>query len=207
MSIFVAIDGPNGVGKTTIVSKLAAELRSRGSDVVTLRQPSDSELGRFARSAESRMGSLSLAILVVADRLLQVSTHIEPALDEGRVVLCDRHIASTLVLQRVDGMDLPSLWEMNADVLVPDLQVILLASPEVLRARLDARGRSSRFEQSEGIEGREVRYYGEASDWLRSKGLSVITADTDRQSVDQTVATLAEAIAEATQSVPKRPPT
>ncbi|WP_419908265.1 dTMP kinase [Candidatus Poriferisodalis sp.] len=206
MSIFVAIDGPNGVGKTTIVSELAGELRSRGADVLTLRQPSDSELGRFARSFESRLSGLSLAILVVADRLVQVATDIEPALAEGRIVLCDRHIASTLVLQRLDGLDLPSLWQMNADVLMPDLQVILLASPEVLRSRLDARSRSSRFEQSEGIEEREVHYYEEAIDWLKSKGLSVITADTGGQTVDETAAFLAGAIGKSLESGTRRPP-
>ena len=193
--MFVAVDGPNGVGKSTIVARVAEDLRHRGHDVLTLRQPSDSDLGRFVRAAEHGLRGLSLAILVVADRLVQVETDIRPALAAGRTVICDRHVASTLVLQRVDGLDLPSLWQMNADVLMPDLQVILLASPDVLRARLDERGRSSRFEQSRDIEELEVRYYRDAADWLRSHGQSVLTIDTDGKTIDDIAIELTEALA------------
>jgi dTMP kinase len=181
--VFVAVDGPNGVGKTTIAAHLAEALRDRGHDVLALRQPSDSDLGRFVRTAEHGLRGLSLAILVVADRLVQVATDIRPALKAGRTVICDRHVASTLVLQRLDGMDVETIWQMNADVPMPDLQVILLASPEVLKSRLDERGRFSRFERSGDIEELEVRYYREAAEWLRAHGQSVLTIETDRQSV------------------------
>ena len=151
--MFVAVDGPNGVGKTTIIDPAWPRISDiAATTCLTLRQPSDSDLGRFVRAAEHGLRGLSLAILVVADRLVQVETDIRPALAAGRTVICDRHVASTLVLQRVDGLDLPSLWQMNADVLMPDIQVILLASADVLRARLDKRGRTSRFERSEHIE-------------------------------------------------------
>ena len=193
--MFVAVDGPNGVGKSTIVARVSEELRLRRHDVLTLRQPSDSDLGRFVRAAEHGLRGLSLAILVVADRLVQVETDIRPALAAGRTVICDRHIASTLVLQRVDGLDLASLWQMNADVLMPDLQVILCASADVLRDRLDGRGRTSRFEQSEDIEELEVLYYREAADWLQSHGQPVLTIDTDNRSIGEVAASLTEALA------------
>ena len=193
--MFVAVDGPNGVGKSTIVDRVAEDFRHRGHDVLTLRQPSDSDLGRFVRAAEHGLRGLSLAILVVADRLVQVETDIRLALAAGRTVICDRHVASTLVLQRVDGLDLPNLWQMNADVLMPDLQVILLASVDVLRARLDERGRFSRFERSGDIEELEVRYYREAADWLRSHGQSVLTIDTDDKTIDDIAIELTEALA------------
>ena len=193
--MFVAVDGPNGVGKTTIVACVAEDLRHRGHDVLALRQPSDSDLGRFVRAAEHGLRGLSLAILVVADRLVQVETDIRPALAAGRTVICDRHVASTLVLQRVDGLDLQTIWQMNADVPMPDLQVILLASVDVLRARLDERGRSSRFERSGDIEELEVRYYKEADNWLRSHGQSVLTIDTDGKSIDDVTLELTEVLA------------
>ena len=193
--MFVAVDGPNGVGKSTIVSRVANELRKRDQIVLTLRQPSDSDFGRFVRSAEHGFRGLSLAILVVADRLAQVETDIRPALAAGHTVICDRHVASTLVLQRLDGMDLRRLWQLNGDVLMPDLQVILLASPDVLRARLDDRGRSSRFERSDDVEKLEVRYYMEAADWLRSHGQFVLTIDTDGQPIDDVAGTVIEALA------------
>lgn len=192
--MFVAVDGPNGVGKTATVERVTEELRRQGHDVQALRQPSDSDLGRFVRAAEHGFRGLSLAILVVADRLVQVATDIRPALAAGRTVICDRHVASTLVLQRLDGLDLEALWQMNADVPMPDLQVILLASPEVLKVRLDERGRFSRFERSEGIEELEVLYYRETADWLRARGQPVLTIETDRGSVDEIAAEVIEAL-------------
>lgn len=130
------------------------------------------------------MSGLSLAILVVADRLWQMSSRVQPARAAGQVVLTDRHVASTLVLQRIDGLEMDRLWELNGDVLMPDLQVILLAAPDVLRARLDQRGRLSRFERSADIEQAEVDLYRDAAAWLAERGIPVLSIETDGMSVD-----------------------
>ncbi|MFF3404382.1 dTMP kinase [Streptomyces sp. NPDC002659] len=54
---------------------------------------------------------------------------IKPSLKAGDTVICDRYVASTLVLQRLDGVSLKFLLDLNADILMPDLAVILTASP------------------------------------------------------------------------------
>ena len=192
--MFVAIDGPNGVGKSSVVSAVARRLRATGSEVTTLRQPSDAEFGQYVRSAEHRLQGLSLAVLVVADRLWQMDTHVAPALSAGQTVITDRHVASTLALQRIDGLRLETLWELNADVLAPDLHVILLASADVLKQRLDTRGRTSRFERSPDIETREVELFLDASRWLLDHDQAVLTIDTDQLSVDELASLILDAL-------------
>jgi dTMP kinase len=185
MSVFITVDGPNGVGKTTLIHALANLLRASGNDVVVLRQPSDSDLGNFARNNEQRLTGMALAALVVADRYLQIDTAIKPNLAEGRIVLCDRYVASTLALQRLDGLPLDVLWDMNSQALVPDLSVLLIADPAIIEQRLDERGRKSRFERMDGIAAREVAYFKEAFELLRRVGyktLEVVTTETSPES-------------------------
>jgi dTMP kinase len=185
MSVFITVDGPNGVGKTTLIHALANLVRAGGNDVVVLRQPSDSDLGNFVRSSEQRLTGMALAALVVADRYLQIETAIKPNLAEGRIVLCDRYVASTLALQRLDGLSLDVLWDMNSQALVPDLSVLLTADPAMIEQRLDERGRQSRFERMHGIAAREVTYFKEAFEFLRRVGyttLEVATTETSPES-------------------------
>lgn len=61
----------------------------------------------------------------MADRVQLVDTVVRPALAAGQLVITDRHIASTLALQRLDGLDIDLLWRLNAGVLKPDLSVFL----------------------------------------------------------------------------------
>lgn len=172
--MFVTVDGPNGVGKTTFIGALTERLRTGRADVVPLRQPSDSELGNFARSSEQKLTGMALAALVVADRYLQIESVIKPALAGGSTVLCDRYVASTLVLQRIDGLPLDVLWEMNAQALVPDLSVLLTADPSAIERRLDERGRTSRFERIDGIAALESAYFSEAFVLLRDVGYTTM---------------------------------
>ncbi len=174
MSVFITVDGPNGVGKTTIIRALADVLRADGNDVVLLRQPSNSDLGNFARSSEQQLTGMALAALVVADRYLQIETAIKPALVEGRTVLCDRYVASTLALQRLDGLPVDVLWDMNSQALVPDLSVLLTADPPTIEQRLDERGRKTRFERLDGIAALETAYFKEAFELLRSVGYTTL---------------------------------
>lgn len=192
--MFVAVDGPNGVGKTTTIAALTRRLQHRGKSACSVRQPSDTALGHFIRDAEGRYHGLSLAALVVADRIQLVDLVVRPALTAGQVVITDRHIASTLALQQVDGIDIEVLWELNAGVLQPDLCVFLDAPTEVLEQRLDARGRASRFEHTGGISAAERHYFGQAAGLMERQGLRTLRLSTAEADVDSVAAEIAEAM-------------
>lgn len=183
--MFIAIDGPNGVGKSTLCEAVTSRLAALGHQVVSLRQPSRSPLGNFARSSEHKLFGLPLAALVVADRYLQVHTEIRPALERGDAVVLDRYVASTLVLQRLDGVDIDLLWAMNAQILVPDLVVILTADPTLIYERMADRRRLSRFEQQAQVAELEVAYFQDAADLLAANGYPVMALDTSALTVDE----------------------
>lgn len=182
--MFIAVDGPNGVGKTSLCNDLANRLGQRDQQILSLRQPSDTALGDFIRNEHYRIQGMSLAALVVADRLWQLETQINPALANGSIVVLDRYVASTLVLQRIDGVDPDILWKMNEQARVPDATIILLAAPEVLSERLDRRGRTSRFDRHEQISQLENTYFREAGHQLASVGYKLISIDTDGLSIE-----------------------
>jgi len=192
--VFVAIDGPNGVGKTSTIAALVHLLEVRGRTVRSIHQPSDTDLGRFIRQAEARYDGLTLAALVVADRVHLVDTVVRPALAAGELVITDRHIASTLALQQLDGLDIELLWRLNAGVLKPDLSVFLDAPPSVLEQRLDSRGRTSRFEHAVDISARERRHFAQAAELMRRAGLRTLEVSTADEDVNSVAAWIGAAI-------------
>src|SRR5215211_6260668 len=103
--LVVTFDGPNGSGKTSLAKAVADHLRSTGRTLVMTAQPSPTELGDTVRAAEASVAGRGLACLVAGDRHHQIATEILPALRHGAVVLCDRYVESSLVLQRIDGVD------------------------------------------------------------------------------------------------------
>lgn len=183
--MFITLDGPNGVGKTSVAREVQKRLEDRGERIVSLRQPSDSPLGRFVRDHHNEIRGVRLAALVVADRYLQIDNEIRPSLESGATVVLDRYVASTLVLQQMDGLDPDFLMTLNSEALVPDLAVILNASPEALTERLDRRGRTSRFEATQSDSALEVSLYDEAAEALREVGYPVMMIRTDGLSVPQ----------------------
>jgi dTMP kinase len=183
--MFVTLDGPNGVGKSAVARRLAERLTGSGASVLQTREPSESSAGRLALDAEARLHGWPLAVLVVADRYLHVWSEIAPALASGTAVVCDRYVASTLVLQRLDGMDRQILRDMNAEAMKPDLAVVLLADPQLLGQRLAARSRLSRFERMQDVSRLEDRLYIEAADDLTLLGHSTMTLDCSSLSIDE----------------------
>lgn len=185
--MFVVVEGPNGVGKTSIAQRLSEHFQLRGNATKVLSQPSRGPAGLMAREREHELVGWPLAALVVADRYLQLREEIEPALHKGHTVILDRYVASTLVLQRLDGLDPQILWAMNAAVLLPDLTVVLQADPDTLRARLRDRAHLSRFEQMpDGVE-LELRYFAEAADQLETHGYKVLRLETTDSAIDGVV--------------------
>jgi dTMP kinase len=134
-------------------------------------------LGELARHGTDTYRGMSLACLCAADRHHQLDTEIKPALHEGRIVICDRYVASSLVLQSLDGVPSQIVWQLNHGVYRPDLSLILTGDPAVISARLRARGGHSRFERATDCPDRESALYTHAVADLRDKGWPVQTVD------------------------------
>lgn len=152
----ITFEGGEGVGKTTQISRLAAVLREAGLDVVTTREPGGTEGAEAIRllvteGAADRWSPLTETLLFLAARHDHVERLIEPALADGRFVLCDRFIDSTRVYQGLAGtlgLDLiDRLHGVIFENIRPDLTVLLDLPVETGLARRHATGEVNRFEK------------------------------------------------------------
>lgn len=176
---FITLDGPGGVGKSTTAAAVARLLTVYGEQVHATKEPSESPLGQFIRANADDYEGAALACLVVADRHHHLAQEIVPRLTAGVTVVCDRYIASTLVVQALDGVPQRYLLNLSAGLRIPDLAVILTADPRAIAARIAERGATHRFNRDPSFPARESALYDEAVDLLRAMGVPVLVLDTD----------------------------
>ena len=133
--VFITFEGLDGSGKSTQLKRLAAWMRKRGQDPVVTRQPGGTATGDRIRellldSRSAGLAPLAEMALMFADRAQAIAEVIEPALADGRIVLCDRWTDSTEAYQG-GGRELGSalileLHRLICGDLQPDLTVLLL---------------------------------------------------------------------------------
>ncbi len=145
--LLVAVEGAHGSGKSTTVDSVVALLAARATDHVATKEPTPGELGDFVRTASEWLDGSALAALIAADRWYHVETIIAPALSRGAIVITDRYIPSSLVLQTMDGVALAYIVAVNNGLPAPALTVFLDCPVEVLARRRSARQGSTRFER------------------------------------------------------------
>jgi len=137
---FICIEGIDGSGKTTQACQLVSNLRRRGFDVIYTTEPSSGKVGRLIRryvlDRKKRVPIALEALLFAADRVDHLETEIKPALENGKVVVCDRYVYSTLAYQGAAGLDLKWIELINRFTLVPDLALFLDVPPEIVEKRL-----------------------------------------------------------------------
>jgi dTMP kinase len=137
---FICIEGIDASGKTTQARRLVKTLRRRGIDAVYTTEPSSGKVGKLIRryvlDRERRVPIAVEALLFAADRVEHVETEIKPALEKGKVVVCDRYVYSTLAYQGAAGLDLEWIELINRFALVPDLALFLDVTPEIVVKRL-----------------------------------------------------------------------
>ena len=159
---FIALEGGEGVGKSTQVRALAEALRQRGFDVVVTREPGGSEGAERIREllltgSEDRWGGRAEALLFAAARTDHVEKTIRPALARGQWVLSDRFIDSSLAYQGGAGrLGIEAVRAINAFGIgesFPDRTLILVHPDGAERAR----ARDS--EGSDRIGGRSDDYH------------------------------------------------
>lgn len=145
--MFITFEGPEGSGKTTQIQLLAEWLRGKGLGVVTTREPGGTRIGNGIRSllldvAHTEMTERTETLLFNAARAQIVHEVIRPALQAGKVVLCDRFADSTLAYQGYgygqDRQELARIIRYATGGLTPDLTLYLDVKPEVGLARKQA---------------------------------------------------------------------
>ncbi|MCP3822392.1 dTMP kinase [Streptomyces sp. A3M-1-3] len=192
--VFITVDGPSAVGKSTTVSELDRLLRNEGRTIHTTTEPSTSALGEFTRKSANFLSGRALACLVAANRYEHIDSDLRPLRDSGFTIVCDRYLASSLVLQRLDGVPEQFLLELNADILLPDLAVILTAAPDTIAARLAERGRRHRFHNDPTGPAREVELYTKAAQTLMTLGVQVLVLDSTKATPTDVAKRIADAV-------------
>lgn len=177
----MVIEGPNGAGKSTIIGEVSKKLMEASIQVITTKEPTQSELGQYIRKNQDRYSKEVLSCLVVANRYEHIETLIKPALLEGKVVLSDRYFPSSLVYQLMDGLDPDFVYGLNQKILVPDLTVFLTANENLLKSRLSKRSEITRFEREQQL---EIKFYNEAYLSLLAKGWNAMELDTSQLEVN-----------------------
>lgn len=155
--IFITLEGLDGSGKTTQIKRLAAWLQARGCVTVLTRQPGGTVTGDKIRelllsSRSSNISPMTEMALMFADRAQAIAEVIRPALEAGKVVLCDRYTDSTEAYQGGGrGLGSEVVLELHRVIcggLNPDLTLMLL--PELEPSLERARRRNQRANKGAG---------------------------------------------------------
>lgn len=154
--MFISFEGTEGVGKTTLIRKFYEHFQALGQDVVLTREPGGTPLAEQIRSIllsvnyEENMSHDTELLMMYAARAQHLAQVILPALQEGKVVLCDRFADSSFAYQCAGrGLSKTKLKLLNENFVerMPDITFWLDAPIEVGMERARERGALDRFEQ------------------------------------------------------------
>ncbi|HWK22930.1 MAG TPA: dTMP kinase [Ureibacillus sp.] len=146
-NLFITFEGPEGAGKTTILSQITKRLQEQNIEVLATREPGGIEIAEKIREvilnpANTVMVERTEALLYAAARSQHFFEKVEPALTQGKLVLCDRFIDSSLAYQgyaRGIGIDeVLSINEFAIGNKMPDLTILFDLNPAVGLARIHA---------------------------------------------------------------------
>lgn len=163
---FITFEGGDGTGKTTQLEALENYLTARGLSCISTREPGGTSLGKLIRQVLLEAGKQPIAsptelFLYLADRAQHIHEIIISALQQGKIVLCDRHTDSTLAYQGYGrGIDLTLLRSLNdiaSSGIKPDLTFLLDCPVQIGLSRTDQRksrsvlglNREDRFERED----------------------------------------------------------
>lgn len=156
--LFITFEGIDGVGKTTQAVQLKKSLEVQGKEVLHTFEPGGTQLGQQIRALllnpeHENIQSMTEILLYAADRAQHVYEVIRPALAEGKIVLCERYVDSSVAYQgyglRLDINAIKDVNQWATGGLVPDLTIYFDADPLYSLTKTDG----------DRIEQRTIEYY------------------------------------------------
>lgn len=142
--LFITFEGADGSGKTTQLNKIKDLLTEKGFDVVVTREPGSLDIGKKIREIllhnEGFVSDRCEMFLFLADRSQHIDELIKPAINDGKIVLCDRHTDSTIAYQGYGReQDIELLKKLNkiaVDGIEPDLTLLFDVSTQTAQERV-----------------------------------------------------------------------
>jgi dTMP kinase len=189
-------EGPEGAGKTTLVSRFMRDLELAGISALSVREPGGTEAGQAIRdiflSTTSKLTPLAEFFLLQASRAQLLHEKVIPELERGGVVVMDRFSLSTMAYQ-IAGRGLPlsgclSALELATGGLTPDITILLMASVAVGRGR-----QAAMKKKADRIEAEEAAFHQRVNDGYRRfarilPSWNVRVIETDSATMDEVYA-------------------
>lgn len=138
--VFITVEGPEGAGKTTVLTKVAEQLEKEGYSIVLTREPGGIPIAEQIRQVilnrdNTEMDSRTEALLYAAARRQHLVEKVVPALNKGCIVLCDRFVDSSLAYQGyARGLGIEEVREINrfaTQDTMPELTLFFMIEPEI----------------------------------------------------------------------------
>jgi len=177
--VFISFEGIDGVGKSTQIRLAEEYLRGLGRDVLTTFEPGGTELGQEIRNLllhrKGDVAPRSEALLYAADRAHHVATKIRPALAEGKIVITDRYLDSSVAYQgagrKLSAEEVRNISVWAVDGLLPDLTILL-----DLDAAKAAERRETTGQEADRLEREKLDFF----EAVRSEFLKLAAAEPNR---------------------------
>ncbi len=137
---FITFEGPEGSGKSTVIKAVEEYLLSEGYDIITTREPGGIKIAEDIRDIilskeNTKMGANAEALLFAASRSQHFVEKIIPALEQNKIILCDRFIDSSLAYQgHARGLGIEEVYQINKFAIgnkLPDLTIFIDVPPAV----------------------------------------------------------------------------
>ena len=188
---FIVVEGPDGSGKTTVCNLLAAKLKEEGKQIVHTREPGGIDIAEQIRNVildpkNEAMDGKTEALLYAASRRQHLVERVIPSIEEGKIVLCERFVYSSLVYQGyARGLGIDEVFAINKFAIgdmMPDLVIYLDVDEKVGLSRVDSRGNKDRLDgESSQFHKRVVEGYKLIKE--RFKDFKIVDASRDVDTV------------------------
>ncbi len=186
--VFIVLEGPDGSGTSTHAALLAERLIGQNKDVLLTKEPTDGPIGVFIRQNLMKEGlsADALQMLFCADRAWHLEEVVKPALKQGKTVICDRYMLSTLVYGKALGLSPTWLESLNTNFIQPNHQILLLPSFATCMERVGKRASRDILEE----DSLQRKVYDGYKDYAQTGNLPIVDTAVEREEAAEKIAAI-----------------